>query len=133
MLCSMTPKYPRINPDRDRIRNFYLDEDVIVTLTDGNQCLIPKGYRFDGPSIPFPLPCFVPKFSMDIYPALVHDYLIDTRMFHLYSRKFIDCQYEAYMHIYPVGKVKRVVYPLAVHTWRYRWWILFIILLYGVV
>jgi len=28
----MIPKYPQINPDRDRIHNFYLCEDVTVTL-----------------------------------------------------------------------------------------------------
>lgn len=112
----MYPKYPRINPDRDRLRSYYLCEDVLVTLSDGNQCLIPEGYRFDGQSVPLIFKGLFPSFDTDVYAALVHDYLLDTEMLHRYKRSFIDAEYKRFMNMpcYYSTKVRRVFFPLIV-------------------
>ena len=118
----MTPKYPKINPDRDRDFRFYLCEDVTVTLTDGTEYTIPEGFRFDGHSVPFIFRSFFPVFDLDVYAALVHDYLIDTRMMkgHRYSRQFIDEQYEHFMNQpeYLATPLRRWLFPRAVNLWR---------------
>ena len=124
----MIPKYPRVNPDRDRIHNFYLCEDVKVTLSDGITIVIEKGHRFDGHTIPdwkiafiiaafgfvlglpftFAVSMFAfftllfalfPPFDTDVYAALVHDALLDTEMFHRYKRSFIDKEYQRFMEM----------------------------------
>lgn len=46
----MKPTYPRIISDRDKYRDWYLDEDVTIPLLDGSTLNISKGYRFDGHS-----------------------------------------------------------------------------------
>ncbi len=117
----MNPKYPHINADRDRIRRFYLCEDVTVTLTDGSQIFIPEGYRFDGHSIPPGFKGIFPVYDLDVYAALVHDYLLDTEMFHRYKRKFIDEQYWHFMERpeYFATKTRRWVFPRVVSLCGY--------------
>jgi len=117
----MTPKYPHINADKDRERRFYLCEDVEVTLTDGTKVLIEEGYRFDGHSIPFIFRAFFPVYDIDVYAALVHDYLIDTQPWHLYKRSFIDVQYKHFMEQpeYFATKTRRFLFPRVVSFMGY--------------
>ena len=117
----MQPKYPRINPDRDRQRRFYLCEDVKVTLSDGITIVIEKGYRFDGQTIPFGLRGFFPAFDTDVYAALVHDALLDTEMFHRYKRSFIDKEYQRFMEMpeYFATRTRRYFFPRIVRFFGY--------------
>lgn len=43
--------YPRIIPDRDKDRKWYLDQDIKVELHNGDILVINKGFRFDGHSL----------------------------------------------------------------------------------
>jgi len=101
----MYPKYPRIIPDRDKHRDWYLDEDVLVLLEDGHSLYIEKGYRFDSHSVPRWARLFFPRYIKteegmpnDIYASMVHDYLIDTEPWHRFTRAYIDRQYVQFMH-----------------------------------
>jgi len=112
----MIPKYPRINADRDRIHNFYLCEDVTVTLADGTTTLIKEGYRFDGHTIFPPFKGIFPAFDTDVYAALVHDHLLDTEMIHRYKRSFIDAEYKRFMEMpeYFATRIRRWLFPRVV-------------------
>lgn len=115
-MISLEPVYPRILPDRDRYRRYFLDEDVVVTLSNGNKHTIPKGYRFDGHSIPRIFWFWFPAFDADVYAALVHDYLIDMEMFWRYNRKFQDTEYQLFMEhpLYFASKYRRWWFPRVV-------------------
>lgn len=104
----------KVLPDRDKWRNWYLDEDVEATLSNGDILVIRKGFRFDAHSVPFLLRWLFKQYSdRDIVAALVHDYLIATQPWHRYSREFIDQQYRYFMEAYSYGK-RRDWMPLAV-------------------
>ena len=112
----MQPKHPHINPDRDRIRRFYLCEDVKVTLSDGITIVIEEGFRFDGHSVPFSYRAIFPVFDVDVPAAMLHDYLLDTEMFHRYKRSFIDKEYQRFMEMpeYFATRTRRWLFPRVV-------------------
>ena len=99
------PTYPRILKDRDQFNDWYLDEDIIITLQNGHILELPKGFRFDSHSVPFFARWWLPKFlpspasddnrypGNDIYVALVHDALVALDHWHRYNRKFEDDEY----------------------------------------
>lgn len=121
----MTPKYPRILPDRDRRFKYYLDEDVTITLPEGSSLTVSKGYRFDGHSVPFIFRLFFPKYnSKDIYCALIHDALVDFESMHRYNRAYIDYVYKMYMNSddYKSNDWRAFFMPLAV---RFYGWLRF--------
>ena len=76
-MTTLTPTYPIIRPDRTKEFAWYLDEDVEVSLSWGDKLTIKKGYRFDGHSVPRILWTFFPPFGLDIYAALVHDFIYE--------------------------------------------------------
>lgn len=105
------PAKPKIVPDRDNYRNWYLDETIHVLLENGDDLLIEKGYRFDAHSVPWWARWAFPQYDTDIAAALVHDYLVDTAPWHRYNRAFIDRQYTTIMRD-PRWSVSR---------WRSKW------------
>lgn len=118
----MTPVYPRILPDRDNYRRWYLDEDVIVELTNGDLLYINKGFRFDAHSVPFWARIFFNTDNrFDTFASLVHDYLVDTSPWHRYNRKFIDDEYTRFMKAPAYFESHRRTrwMPLAVRVWGY--------------
>ncbi|MEM7520605.1 MAG: DUF1353 domain-containing protein [Pseudomonadota bacterium] len=119
------PVKPRLLRDRDHFRRWYLDEDAKVTLANGHTLIIPKGYRFDGHSVPVLLRWLFPKRDGDdVYAALVHDYLIDVEMFLRYNRKFQDLEYWRFMDMpeYFTSSFRRFILPRAVRAWGYLLW-----------
>lgn len=111
-------KTPRIVPDRDNYRRWYLDEDFTCVLTNGDVLVIRKGFRFDAHSVPWPFRWLFPRYDTDIVAALVHDYLIDTEPWHRYNRKFMDDEYTALMQKLSSG-IRRYWMPKAVRV--YGW------------
>lgn len=110
----------RIIPDRDRWRRWYLDEDAVYILTNGDVLRIDKGYRFDGHSVPFLLRWLFPRFNeSDIEAAMVHDYIIDTMPWTRYNRKFADAQYKYYMEQLSDNPLRKKVMPLMVRFYGY--------------
>lgn len=114
-----------ILPDRDRYRNFYLNEDVTITLNNGDVLEIQKGYRFNAHSVPIIFRWLFKRYdTQDIIAALAHDFLIDTAPWHRYNRRCIDNVYTELMHKH--AKPFRAFWmPLAVkvygtlfHYWR---------------
>lgn len=123
----MHPTYPRLLRDRDNYRKWYLDEPVLIYLSDGHQARIPKGYRFDAHSVPLIFRWLFPKRDgHDIYAAMVHDYLVDVEMFHRFNRKFIDNEYTRFMNMpeYFTNKHRRYLMPRAVRLWGFLRWTL---------
>jgi len=119
--------YPKILPDRDKFRAYYLDEDVDVYLSNGDLVTIEKGYRFDGQSVPFPFSLCFKQSSRDIYAALVHDYLIDRSPWTRYNRKFQDNEYLYFMNKpeYFQSRVRKYLFPKVVRLFgflRYDIW-----------
>lgn len=117
----MTPTYPRILPDRDRFRRFYLDEAVDVTLANGDVLTIPKGYRFNGHSVPLVFRPLFPVDGRDLPASLIHDYLIDMESLHRYNRKFMDNEYTRFMNMpeYVASRRRALLMPIAVRLWGY--------------
>lgn len=118
----MKPTYPRIIPDRDQYRDWYLDEDVTIPLLDGNTLSVSKGYRFDAHSVPWAFRWAFPRYNnKDIYCALVHDALIDFESMHRYNRAYIDNVYKVYMNSphYKSTKLRAFFMPLAVSVYGY--------------
>lgn len=121
-MIELLPQYPRIVPDRDKYRKWYLDEDVRVRLFNGHTFIIPKGYRFDGHSVPKLLRWLFPRHKgLDIYAALLHDYLIDVQMFLRYTRAFQDTVYTIMMQnpLYTSSNFRSVFMPRAVKTFGF--------------
>lgn len=112
---------PRIVPDRDKYRKWYLDEDFEATLLDGTKLIIRKGYRFDAHSVPFIFRWLFPKYDADIVAALIHDYLVDTSPWHRFNRKFIDEQYTHFMQVYKASWFRTFFMPKAVRL--YGFWL----------
>lgn len=117
----MKPTYPRLLRDRDDYRRFYLDEDVKITLHNGHTFSIPKGYRFDGHSVPWLFRVFFAKDAggNDLYASMVHDALIDLEMFLRYDREFQDYEYWRFMQMpeYKTNKFRSTWMPRAVRLW----------------
>lgn len=119
----MTPTYPRILPDRDKVNDWYLDEDVEFTVHNQNRIILKKGFRFDSHSVPWWLRWYTPRYlptknneQNDIYAALVHDALIAAEHWLPYNRTFVDFEYRRY-HLMPeyIMQTKRAfLMPLAV-------------------
>ncbi|WP_420336175.1 DUF1353 domain-containing protein [Roseibium sp.] len=115
---------PKILPDHDKFRNWYLDEDITIKLHNGDTIEIKKGYRFNGHSVPWPLSLIIPRYDTDIVAALVHDYLLDTGPWHRYNRAFMDKEYELQMQEHSYGYRKWLM-PAAVRlfgTLRFGIW-----------
>jgi len=103
--------------DRDKVRRYYLNQDVAHVLHNGDILEITKGYRFDAHSVPLLLRwIFKPYNEQDIIAALVHDFLIDTKPWHRYSTKFINKEYQLLMEKHSQG-LRRKLMPLAVNLW----------------
>ena len=76
---------PRIIPDRDKVRNWYVDADHTFHF-EGHTFIVRKGYRFDGHSTrPFHW-----LFSQDknLEAAMLHDYTLDTMPWHRFGKRF---------------------------------------------
>lgn len=124
----MTPTYPRIIPDRDRINDWYLDEDVIITLHNWHTFTIKKGFKFDSHSVPVVMRLFFPRYVdtchdevNDIYAALVHDALVACEHWLPYSRAFMDYEYLRFMHMpeYRMSAFRSYIMPLAVKSYSF--------------
>lgn len=114
----MEPKHPRINPDRDREKYLFLDDTVVVTLSNGDTITIEKGFKFDGHSVPRFLWCIFPPYDCDVYAALVHDALCSGQFspFKQYTRKFIDMEYMRFMQEYKATDARSFWMPLGVRV-----------------
>lgn len=117
----MTPQHPRIIPDRDQYRRFYLDEDITFTLTNGHVIQVCAGYRFNGHSVPFGLRWLFPNtlHHKDLPAALVHDILLETQGWHRYNRAFIDLQYKHFQRLYIHSKWRAHWMTKAVRAWGF--------------
>jgi len=109
-------RFPRIVPDRDRWRRWYLDEDVHFFLPDGHTIIIHKGYRFNGHSTGIFRFIFPRYDKRDIQAALIHDALIDTMPWHRFDRRYIDEVYDLMMQNLSYGRRKYWM-PKAVYLW----------------
>lgn len=107
-----------IIPDRDKYRNYYLDERITHTLHNGDVLVLDKGYRFDAHSVPLLFRPLFPRYDKDIYAALIHDALIDLSPWHRYNRKFIDTEYKILMGKHSYG-LRKVLMPLAVRLYGF--------------
>lgn len=111
---------PIVVPDRDKYRKWYLDCDFFMKLEDGHSVLIPKGFRFDGHSVPWFLRWLFPKYHKDdLTAALVHDYLGETVAFHRFDRKWRDEQYTYVMNLYATNEFRKKWMPFGVKWWGY--------------
>ena len=110
---------PRIVPDRDNYRKWYLDEDFRTALTDGTVLIIKKGYRFNGHSTGILGFLLRDHSGSDIVAALVHDYLLDTMPWHRFTRKFIDDEYWLFHQLYSHSKIRTFLMPKGVYFWGF--------------
>ena len=57
-----------------KVRQWDLAAHWVFTLTDGTDIVIPKGFRFDGASIPRPFWAILSPTGLLLIPGLIHDY-----------------------------------------------------------
>ena len=115
----MPTQTPKLIPDRDRWRKWYLDEDIKISLSNGDVLLITKGYRTNLHSVPLVFRWLFKRYDdKDIIAALAHDYLLDTAPWHRYDRRSIDNVYKALMDIHATP-LRRFWMPLAVRAWGF--------------
>ncbi len=69
---------------------FAINEDLFVTLINGDYLGIPKGTISNGASVPKLLRGIYSNIGTYTLPAVVHDYLYENN---LYNRKFADRQF----------------------------------------
>jgi hypothetical protein len=101
----------QIIPDRDKWREWYLNDDINHVLHNGHILKIRKGYRFNAHSVPPVARWFLRRYNQqDIIAALVHDYLIDTMPWHRYDRKFVDIEYRTLMEKHSYGLRKLIMH-----------------------
>lgn len=63
-----------------RTPNFQLLENILFRDTNGNEWLVPKGYVFNGLSVPWELWWLCPPTQGEAFAAsAVHDFLCDTK------------------------------------------------------
>lgn len=109
----------KIIPDRDKWRNYYLDDDVFHILHNSDRLIIRKGFRFDAHSVPWVMRWLFHTYNEeDIIAALVHDYLIATMPWHRFDRKFIDTEYNILMQKHSSG-LRKFIMPKVVYTMGY--------------
>ncbi len=96
MEAYLTPDYPILRPNREGY-GWYLDEPVTVDVGGPTSFTIPKGYKFDGHSVPRVLWALSPPFGRDIYAALVHDYMYEYAKTLGVDRSFADDAYDKIM------------------------------------
>ena len=73
---------------------------------DGDSVIIPKGFIFDGASIPFPITVVLPKVHPDyMQSAALHDYLLDN-LRAILTRNFIDIQFYNSLRVLGNSKIR---------------------------
>lgn len=55
-------------------RDWMLKENYMFTLKDGTNLIIPKGFIFDGASVPKPLWFILDPVGLLLVPGIIHDY-----------------------------------------------------------
>lgn len=122
----MNPTYPRYLPDRDKVNDWYLDEDVDILLHNGHKITIKKGFKWDSHSVPLVFRPLFPRYIYsrqgtcnDIYAAMVHDALIAVEHWLPYPRQFVDYEYKRFMQMseYKMSKSRSTWMPLAVKNY----------------
>ena len=116
------PTHPRILRDRDNYRRWYLDEPTTIHLKDGHRINLPKGYRFDGHSVPLIFRLVFRRYNnRDVYAAMVHDALVDFASLHRFNRRYIDQVYKDFMRKpeYISTKLRATWMPRAVSVWGF--------------
>lgn len=110
----LTPTYPILRPNREGT-GLYLDEDV--EFTDGDfKMTIPKGYLFDGHSVPKPFQAIFNPFGRDVYAALIHDRLYEYAKTNKVTRRYADKVYNNLMNdpLYKVSTARSIIMPMVV-------------------
>ena len=129
---SLTPSHPVIRPNK-RGFGWYVDEPVTLAFDQrrGNGhgfriVQIPKGYTFDGHSVPRIFWGIFPPVGRDVYAALAHDYLYQYAKTLRITRADADATYTAFMNdpLYRLSRTRSSVFPLAVRLfgWAYFYW-----------
>jgi len=122
----MTPRYPALIANRLRPFSWILIENVRIELSDGTTLLIPKGYIFDGSSVPRVFWSLLPPHGTDIYSALVHDYLFTIRQLGYmgYSLSFVDREYLRFCldDNYRTGVLRPYILFLGVKLFSWMFW-----------
>ncbi|WP_223842360.1 DUF1353 domain-containing protein [Methylotuvimicrobium alcaliphilum] len=73
------------------VRKWVLTENWYYELSDGSKILIPKGFEFDGASIPRPLWALLSPTGLLLIPGLVHDYAyMYAQLWQVTSNKVVE-------------------------------------------
>jgi len=73
------------------VRKWVLTENWYYELSDGSMILIPKGFEFDGASIPRPLWALLSPTGLLLIPGLVHDYAyMYAQLWQVTSNKVVE-------------------------------------------
>ena len=111
-------------------KKFILTKSVALRLSNGHTIIIPKGYRFDGASVPRIFWWFIPRLDDRILAVLGHDwmysegYLIGS-VSDKAAKEFIDNEFLIWMDIQVdtfIGKTINYIAYLAV---KYFGWKIF--------
>lgn len=128
MRILLSEKYPEIKPTGETVagRDTYilLKSIIVIIISHSNDCTytinIPKGFVFDGASVPFGLWNIFPPLDCDyLIAALLHDYLYQTEYF---DRSMCDNIFYYALLTLNVCKAKAYVMWLAVRCGGWTCW-----------
>ena len=111
-------------------KKFVLTKSVALRLSNGHTIIIPKGYRFDGASVPRIFWWFIPRLDDRILAVLGHDWMYSEDflrdiMSDKEAKEFIDNEFLIWMDIQVdtfIGKMVNYIAYLAV---KYFGWKIF--------
>lgn len=105
-------------------------KDIALRLSNGETIIIPKGFRFDGASVPRAFWWFIPKLDDRILAVLGHDYLyysdyLRNKKSDKEAKAFIDDEFLIWMDIQMDSWVSKCVNFIAYLAVKYFGWRIF--------
>ena len=128
MRILLSEKYPEIKPTGESVggRDTYilLKNVIVIIISDSNNCTytinIPKGFVFDGASVPFGLWNIFPPLDSDyLIAALLHDFLYQSEYF---DRKICDEVFYTALLTMKITHCKAYLMYLAVRLGGWQTW-----------
>lgn len=111
-------------------KKFVTTKDIALRLTNGDTIIIPRGYRFDGASVPRIFWWFIPRLDDRILAVLGHDYLyysdyLRDKVSDREAKRIIDDEFLIWMDIQVDGFLSKCVNLIAYNSVKYFGWRIF--------
>lgn len=111
-------------------KKFITTKDVALRLSNGDTIIIPRGFKFDGASVPRIFWWFIPRLDDRILAVLGHDYLyysdyLRDKLSDKEAKEFIDDEFLIWMDIQMDSWLSKCVNFTAYLAVKYFGWRIF--------